>query len=106
VPSVLWTLAHHQIPLLTIMHNNRAWHQETMHIQRMATRRDRNPETWRMGTLIEKPYVDFATVAKGMGVWAEGPVTDPAALGPSIDRALAVVKSGHPALIDVVTQPR
>ena len=106
VPSVLWTLAHHQIPLLTIMHNNRAWHQETMHIQRMATRRDRNPETWRMGTLIEKPYVDFATVAKGMGVWAEGPITDPAALGPAIDRALAVVKSGHPALVDVVTQPR
>ena len=27
-PGVLWTAAHHKIPLLTIMHNNRAYHQE------------------------------------------------------------------------------
>lgn len=106
VPSVLWTLAHHKIPLLSIMHNNRAWHQETMHIQRMGTRRDRDPESWRHGTLIEAPFVDYALIAKGMGVWAEGPITDPSLLGPAIQRALAVVKSGLPALVDVVTQPR
>ena len=29
-PGVLWTAAHHRIPLLTIMHNNRAYHQERM----------------------------------------------------------------------------
>ena len=43
-PGSLWTAAHHKIPLLTIMHNNRAWHQETMHVQRMADRREREPE--------------------------------------------------------------
>ncbi len=106
VPSVLWTLAHHEIPLLTIMHNNRAWHQETMHLVRMSSRRERDPESWRHGTLIEAPYVDYALVAKGMGVWAEGPISDPALLGPAIGRALAVVKRGLPALLDVVTQPR
>ncbi|MFC6522869.1 thiamine pyrophosphate-binding protein [Undibacterium arcticum] len=106
VPTVLWTLAHHKIPLLTIMHNNRAWHQETMHLQRMGTRRDRDATSWRIGTLVEEPYVDYATMAKSMGVWAEGPITDPALLGPAIARALAVVKSGLPALVDVVTQPR
>jgi acetolactate synthase I/II/III large subunit len=106
VPTVLWTLAHHKIPLLTIMHNNRAWHQEAMHLQRMGTRRDRSAETWREGTVIEAPFIDYATVAKGMGVWAEGPISDPALLGPAIQRALAVVKSGLPALLDVVTQPR
>jgi acetolactate synthase-1/2/3 large subunit len=106
VPSVLWTLAHHKIPMLTIMHNNRAWHQEAMHLQRMGVRRDRDPLSWRMGTRIEAPFVDYATVAKGMGMWAEGPISDPAQLGPAIARALAVVKRGLPALIDVVTQPR
>ena len=106
VPSALWTLAHHKIPLLTLMHNNRAWHQEAMHLQRMGTRRDRNAESWSNGTLIDAPFVDYAMVAKGMGVWAEGPISDPALLGPAIGRALAVVKSGLPALIDVVTQPR
>ncbi|HEY4319241.1 MAG TPA: thiamine pyrophosphate-binding protein [Herbaspirillum sp.] len=106
VPSVLWTLAHHKIPLLTIMHNNRAWHQEAMHLQRMSVRRDRDPLSWREGTRIEAPFVDYASVAKGMGMWAEGPISDPAQLGPAIARALAVVKRGLPALIDVVTQPR
>ena len=106
VPSVLWTLCHHKIPLLTIMHNNRAWQQEAMHLQRVGLRRDRNSQSWRVGTRIEAPFVDYATVAKGMGMWAEGPITDPAKLGPAIARALAVVQSGLPALIDVVTQPR
>jgi hypothetical protein len=41
-----------------------------------------------------------------MGVFAEGPITNPAELGPAIRRALAVVKKGEPALVDVVTQPR
>ncbi|XUW93872.1 thiamine pyrophosphate-dependent enzyme (plasmid) [Burkholderia sp. M6-3] len=36
LPGVLWTAAHHKLPLLTVMHNNRAYHQESMHVQRMA----------------------------------------------------------------------
>jgi acetolactate synthase-1/2/3 large subunit len=106
VPSVLWTLAHHKIPMLTIMHNNRAWQQEAMHLQRTGLRRNRNPDTWRIGTRIEAPFVDYASIAKGMGMWSEGVISDPAKLGPAIARALAVVKSGLPALLDVVTQPR
>jgi thiamine pyrophosphate-dependent acetolactate synthase large subunit-like protein len=105
-PGSLWTLAHHQIPLLTLMHNNRAWHQETMHLQRMTNRRQRHPERARIGTVIQDPNVDYALIARGQGVWAEGPIEDPAKLGPAIARALAVVKSGKPALLDVVTQPR
>jgi acetolactate synthase-1/2/3 large subunit len=46
-PGSLWTAAHHKIPLLTIVHNNRAWHQETMHVQRMADRRERSPNARR-----------------------------------------------------------
>jgi len=33
-PGVLWTAARHKIPLLAVMHNNRGYHQEVMHIQR------------------------------------------------------------------------
>jgi thiamine pyrophosphate-dependent acetolactate synthase large subunit-like protein len=36
-PAVLWTAAHHKAPLLTIMHNNRGYHQEVMRLQRQAT---------------------------------------------------------------------
>ena len=31
-PGVLWTAQHHQLPMLTVMHNNRAWHQELMFV--------------------------------------------------------------------------
>jgi thiamine pyrophosphate-dependent acetolactate synthase large subunit-like protein len=40
-PGVLWTAAHHKIPLLTVVHNNRSYHEETMHLQRMGNRRNR-----------------------------------------------------------------
>jgi thiamine pyrophosphate-dependent acetolactate synthase large subunit-like protein len=105
-PGVLWTAAHHRIPLLMLIHNNRAYHQETMHLQRMAGMRGRRPDQAHIGTNIEDPNVDFAKIAQGMGIWAEGPVADPDALGPTLRRALAMVKSGYPALVDVVTQPR
>ena len=59
-----------------------------------------------IGTTIADPYVDYATVARGFGVHGEGPISDPADLAPALKRAIAVVKSGHPALIDVVTDPR
>ena len=105
-PGVLWTAAHHKIPLLWLMHNNRCYHQEIMHVQRMAAIHDRPQATARIGTEITNPDIDFAKIAQGMGVWAEGPVTDPAKLGAAIKRALAVVKDGKPALVDVVCQGR
>jgi thiamine pyrophosphate-dependent acetolactate synthase large subunit-like protein len=105
-PGVLWTAAHHQIPLLTVMHNNRGYHQEVMHIQRMANRHQRGITNWHIGTTIENPNVDFAKIAQGMGVYAEGPIANARDLGPALQRALAVVKKGQPALVDVVTQPR
>jgi acetolactate synthase I/II/III large subunit len=104
--GVLWTAAHHRIPLLSVMHNNRAYHQEVMHIQRMANRHQRGISNAGIGTRIEDPNVDFATVAKGMGVFGVGPITDPKDLPGALRRALEVVQTGEPALVDVVTQPR
>ncbi len=105
-PGSLWTAAHHKIPLLTVVHNNRAWHQETMHVQRMADRRERQPEHAKIGTLIDSPAIDFSKLAQSFGVYAEVAVTQPSQLAPALARALKVVKSGMPALVDVVSQPR
>jgi thiamine pyrophosphate-dependent acetolactate synthase large subunit-like protein len=105
-PGVWWTAAHHKIPLLALMHNNRAYHQETMHLQRMAGRHNRGITRAHIGTTIDNPNIDYAKIAQGMGVHAQGPITDPNELGPAIKRALEVVKRGEPSLIDVVTQPR
>jgi thiamine pyrophosphate-dependent acetolactate synthase large subunit-like protein len=105
-PGILWTAAHHRIPLLSLVHNNRAYHQEVMHIQRMANRHNRGITNASIGTVLENPNLDFAKIAQGMGVHAEGPVSDPKELGPAIRRALEVVRRGEPALVDVITQPR
>jgi len=105
-PGVWWTAAHHRIPLLAVMHNNRAYHQEMMHLQRMANRHQRGVTTAHIGTSIDNPNVDFAKIAQGMGVHAQGPITNPNDLGPALRRAIEVVKRGEPSLIDVVTQPR
>jgi acetolactate synthase-1/2/3 large subunit len=105
-PGVLWTAAHHRIPLLTIMHNNRAYHQEVMQVQTMANRHNRGIDRARIGTAIDDPAIDYAKVAQGLGLYAEGPISDPNELGPAIRRGLAVVKRGEPALIDVRTEPR
>ena len=104
--GVLWTAAHHRIPLLSVMHNNRAYHQEVMHVQRMAARHQRGVSQSGIGTTLTDPNIDYAKIAQGMGLYAEGPITEAKDLGPAIGRALAVVKRGEPALVDVVTQPR
>ena len=105
-PAVLWTAAHHRIPLLSVMHNNRAYHEELMHVQRMANRHNRGINRAGIGTTFEDPAMDYAKIAQGFGVYAEGPITDPKELAPALKRAIAVVKRGEPALLDVVTQPR
>jgi len=105
-PGVLWTAAHHRIPLLSVMLNNRSYHMELMHVQRMCNQRNRGIENGIMGSTLTDPNIDFAKIAQGMGLHGEGPITDPKDLGPALRRAAAAVKRGEPALVDVVTQPR
>jgi thiamine pyrophosphate-dependent acetolactate synthase large subunit-like protein len=105
-PGSLWTAAHHKIPLLFVMHNNRCYHQEIMHIQRMAAIHNRTQTTAHIGTAIRDPNIDFAKLAQSLGVWAEGPVEDPSKLGAALRRAVAEVKNGRPALVDAVCQGR
>ncbi|HWP85798.1 MAG TPA: thiamine pyrophosphate-binding protein, partial [Terriglobia bacterium] len=105
-PGVLWTAAHHRIPLLMVMNNNRAYHQEVMHLQRMACRHNRDLTTAHIGNVITDPDIDFAKVAQGLGWYAEGPITDPKEVGPALKRAIARVEAGEPALLDTVMQPR
>jgi thiamine pyrophosphate-dependent acetolactate synthase large subunit-like protein len=107
VPGVFWTAAHHGIPMLTITHNNRGYHQEFMHLQRMAARRQRGADgSSKVGNELDNPPPDLAMIARGMGVWSEGPITNPRDLRGAMQRALDVVDNGEPAFIDVVSQPR
>ena len=105
-PGVLWTAAHHRIPLLTIMHNNRGYHQEVMFIQQQCSIRNRGGDRAYLGTKLFDPNIDYASMAKAYGVYGEGPISNAKDLAPALKRGIERVKKGEPALIDVVTQPR
>src|SRR5688572_12388024 len=105
----LWTATHHGIPMLIVMHNNRAYHQEVMHLQRMANRRQRGVELAAHGlpgATISDPDIDFAQLARSMGAYAEGPIADPEELRAALLRAVDRVEKGEVALLDTRTQPR
>ena len=105
-PSVLWTAAHHHVPLLIVMHNNRAYHQEVMQVQLMANQHERGITRAHIGTTLVDPPIDYSKVAQGLGVHGEGPISDAKDLAGALRRGIEVVKRGEPALVDVLTQPR
>jgi acetolactate synthase I/II/III large subunit len=105
-PGVLWTAQHHQLPMLTVMHNNRAWHQELMFVEYMCGVRGRGGNRGHIGTTLRDPYIDYRMMAATYGMAGEGPISDPLKLGPALKRGIASVKRGQPYMIDVITQPR
>jgi acetolactate synthase I/II/III large subunit len=72
----------------------------------MCNARNRSVDRGAIGSQITDPNIDYAKLASSMGVYAEGPIENPADLGPALKRAIAVVKRGEPAVVDVVTQVR
>ncbi|MGA2715653.1 MAG: thiamine pyrophosphate-dependent enzyme, partial [Bryobacteraceae bacterium] len=105
-PGVLWTAAHHQIPQLIIMHNNRSYGAEVMFVQRMAALHNRSVDRCHIGTTITNPDINYAKMAEAYGVHGEGPISDPKDLSAAFKRGIEIVKKGEPAMIDVITQPR
>lgn len=105
-PGVLWTAAHSKIPLLIVMHNNRAYHQEVMEVQRMADVHERGITRASIGTTLVDPPIDYGKLAQSMGMHGSAPISDPKDLAPALQEAIAVVKNGEPALVNVLTQPR
>ena len=105
-PGVLWTAVHHKLPMLTVMHNNRAWHQEYMFVEYMAGVRGRGEDRAHIGNTLRDPFIDYTKMAAGYGMAGEGPISDPTKLQAALKRGVAAVKRGEPYMIDVITQPR
>jgi acetolactate synthase-1/2/3 large subunit len=104
--GALWVAAKHEIPLLVVMFNNRAYYNDWEHQIRMARLRGTPVERANIGMDMREPSPDFAGLARSMGWYAEGPIEDGNSLGPALRRAIAQVKDGKPALVDAVTRFR
>jgi acetolactate synthase I/II/III large subunit len=106
VVSALYTAAHHRLPLLTVTFNNRTYGNDEEHQATVAKTRGRPVDNKVVGIRIDDPPPDFARIAQGFGVHAEGPIEQREAVGPALRRALRVVKDERrPALVDVITAP-
>jgi acetolactate synthase I/II/III large subunit len=104
--GALWVAAKHEIPMLVVMFNNRAYYNDWEHQIRMARVRGTPPERANIGMDMRGPSPDFAGLARSMGWYAEGPIEDGRELGPALRRAIEQVKAGKPALIDSITRFR
>jgi thiamine pyrophosphate-dependent acetolactate synthase large subunit-like protein len=105
-PGSLWTAAHHDIPMLMVMFNNRSYYQDVGHQLAVTKMRQRSLDNVGVGVSLEGPATDFATLAKSFGIYGDGPILDPEEIRPALEKGLKVVKEGRLALIDTVTQPR
>ena len=72
-PGVLWTARAPPHPAADVMHNNRAYHQEVMHVQRMASSHNRDVDRAGIGTTLREPNIDYAKMAQGIGVTRKAP---------------------------------
>ncbi|NOT24883.1 MAG: thiamine pyrophosphate-binding protein [Acidobacteria bacterium] len=104
--GAMWVAAKHRIPLLVVMYNNRAYYNDWEHQIRMAKLRGTPVERAHIGMDLDDPAPDFAAMARSMGWYAEGPIESPDGIAAALQRAIAQVKSGQPALIDTITQKR
>ncbi|HEX8969636.1 MAG TPA: thiamine pyrophosphate-dependent enzyme, partial [Chloroflexota bacterium] len=104
--GALWVAAKHEIPMLVVMFNNRAYYNDWEHQIRMARVRGTPVDRANIGMDMRGPAPDFAGLARSMGWYAEGPIEDGRALGPALRRAIEQVKNGKPSLVDAVTRFR
>jgi acetolactate synthase-1/2/3 large subunit len=102
-PQALWTASRLQLPLLVVVNNNRCYGNTANHARHVTRDRGRPSGREYAGSGLADPPVDLAALARSFGVAAWGPVTDAAALPAVLEQAVAAVRAGAPALVDVVT---
>lgn len=103
LPSALWSAARYRTPTLIVVNNNRQYGNTVEHAQKVAGNRGRSDERRYEGSGLQDPPVSFTELARSFGVWAWGPISDPQELNAALFEALEVVRSGRPALLDVLT---
>ena len=99
--NALWTAARARIPLLVIVANNRAYHNDEVHQAHMASERGRPVGNKWIGQMLDDPAVDLVAMARAQGFTGEGPVSDLASLPDALRRGVDVVRGGGCHFIEV-----
>jgi benzoylformate decarboxylase len=92
--QALWTAAHLKLPITYVVANNQGYR-----ILKQRLKAFHANENY-VGMDMTDPPIDFVGLARSFGLTAER-VTDPAAVRPALDAAIA---SGKPTLLDMVVE--
>jgi len=102
--GAIWSAVHQRAPMLLVINNNTTWGNDEKHQMHVAEDRHRPLENAWIGQRMVDPDIDHATVARGYGAWAKGPIFDPAELAGVFKEAVAEVERGRVAVVEVRTQ--
>ena len=103
--SALWSAAHHKIPLLVILNNNRSYFNDELHQETVAVTRGREKANRWIGQRMSDPEVEFATLVKGYGCIGLGPIKTVAELGPALAEGVKALRDGKVCVIDCWVDP-
>ncbi|MFL6795793.1 MAG: thiamine pyrophosphate-binding protein [Xanthobacteraceae bacterium] len=103
--TAIWTAVHYKIPLLIVVCNNRSFFNDELHQERVARIRNRPVENRWIGQRISEPDIDCSGIGKAQGAIGFAPVQKKGDLVPTFEQALAMVKAGHVAVVDVRVEP-
>jgi hypothetical protein len=103
--AALWTAAHYRIPLLAVIANNRSFHNDEVHQERVARMRDRPVENKWIGQRISEPDIDLAAIARAHGLAGLGPVRTPRQVADAVREGVKLVRAGGAAVIDARVAP-
>lgn len=106
--SALWTAAHHNVPLLIVMLNNKSYYNDANLNRIIAQARGRDESAvLHNGGDIDDPPVDFKKLAESLGVYGMGQVEKPDEIKPALEEAIHIIESKKKTvLVDVLTKPR
>jgi benzoylformate decarboxylase len=95
----LWTAAHHQIPVVYIILNNRSYRILKYNMNRYRKTTGAPPGRPYPSMDLTQPALDFIDLARGMGV-AGKHITEPDDIQPAVQEALSI---HAPFVLDVIT---
>ncbi len=103
--SAIWTAAHHRIPLLMLIVNNKTYYVDEVHQRIVSAARGRPTEHSWVGQQIDDPEADIVQVAQGHGFQSEPPVRTCKELRAALERGIAIVEKGGCYAIDIRVLP-
>ncbi len=97
--DALWSMSRYDVPIITIVCNNRSYDEPRNNILMKGGRsREENKD---MICYLGSPDVEFTHIASAYGIRGER-VAHPSELKPALQRAIATTREGRPYLLDVL----